>query len=318
LLTPYVAPIAARSEVRTFDIVDIHEFGILGSIVARVAQKEGVHFLLRPHGSLPSVLGREKSFAGRLYSRIVEQPLLDKASRVVALTELEASQFGELGLDRRKVSVIPNGVDIPETSHCPERGAFRGLLGIGPELKVILFLGRLNHIKRIDRLVRVFRMICNERSGVKLVIVGPDDGYLREVLSLVHKLDLQRDVILAGPFYEDSRWMAFIDADIFVLPSEYETCPIAVLEACGLGIPTIVTDCCGLADFVREVGCVASVGDSALFEAIRNVLENIEVYRARARKGRDLVTRNFSWNKVVDLTERAYMDATETASRMTP
>src|SRR5207245_9050405 len=52
IVTPYYAPTVVRSHVRDFDVVDIHEFGMLGSMVAHYARSNGLQYLLRPHGGL--------------------------------------------------------------------------------------------------------------------------------------------------------------------------------------------------------------------------------------------------------------------------
>ena len=154
------------------------------------------------------------------------------ASRVIALTEAEVEQYKEVGVDTAKIEVVPNGINLSEYEDLPEKGEFRGKYDIKPDERIILYLGRLNKIKAPDLLIKSFAELSNEMKCVKLVMVGPDDGCMENLNHLLRSKDLEDKVLFTGPLYNQDKLEAYVDADIYVLPSLYETFPNTVIEAC--------------------------------------------------------------------------------------
>ena len=73
------------------------------------------------------------------------------------------------------------------------------------------------------------------------MIVGPDEGFLPLLKKLITDLDIEDKVLFTGPLYGQEKFSAYIDADVYVLPSVYEIFGITVLEACACGTPVIVS-----------------------------------------------------------------------------
>ena len=116
----------------------------------------------------------------------------------------------------------------------------------------MLFLGRLNKIKGLDTLAIAFKQIIEESKNVILVIAGPDDGYLNSLKNLVSSLKIDDNVLLVGPLYGDDKLSAYVDADVYVLPSTYETFPVTILEAYACSKPVIASNVGSLNDLVLE------------------------------------------------------------------
>jgi glycosyltransferase involved in cell wall biosynthesis len=57
-------------------------------------------------------------------------------------------------------------------------------------------------------------------------------------------------VLFTGPIYDANKLAAYVDADVYVLPSIYETFPITAMEACACGTPVILTKGCGIGDII--------------------------------------------------------------------
>jgi glycosyltransferase involved in cell wall biosynthesis len=107
--------------------------------------------------------------------------------------------------------MIPNGIDMAEFSNLPKEGSFKKKFGIGKDEQLIFFLGRIHRIKGIDILVEAFADISNQFSRAKLVISGPDDGYLSELKALISRRS--RGVLLTGPLY-GLALEAFMDSEL--------------------------------------------------------------------------------------------------------
>jgi glycosyltransferase involved in cell wall biosynthesis len=79
------------------------------------------------------------------------------------------------------VATLPNGVDAPADEDLV-RGRFRQRLGLAAEAPLIVFLGRLHPIKRLDLLAAAFAEVRARQRAARLVVAGPDeDGYRRRV-----------------------------------------------------------------------------------------------------------------------------------------
>ena len=118
--------------------------------------------------------------------------------------------------------------------------------------RILLFLGRLNKIKGLDTLVIAFKQVIEESKNVILVIAGPDDGYLDSLKNLVCSLKISDNVLLVGPLYGDDKLAAYVDADVYVLPSTYETFPVTILEAYACSKPVIASKVGSLNDLVLD------------------------------------------------------------------
>ena len=121
---------------------------------------------------------------------------------------------------------------------------------------MILFLGRLHPIKGVDLLIRAFETVSKEIDNCMLVIAGPDDGSLSESKKLTKKFNFCKRVLFTGSNIWSRKLSADVDADVYVLPSLYESFSNTVLEAWARGTPVIVTESCAISTAVRDAGIV--------------------------------------------------------------
>lgn len=130
-------------------------------------------------------------------------------------------------IPREKIRVIPNAVAAPKTT------AEQRELGAG----TVLFVGRLSREKRVDLLIAAWLGVCQKLPGWKLLIVG--DGAERERLQKLTQSEASVEWL--GWCSDPSGHYA--SADLFVLPSDYEGFPVALLEAMNQGVACIATSC---------------------------------------------------------------------------
>lgn len=104
---------------------------------------------------------------------------------------------------------------------------------------IVLAVGRLERQKDYPTLLRAFAKLRSQRP-VRLVILG--QGRLRaELEEMTESLGLERDVSLAGFARNSPAFMS--RADLFVMSSEWEGLPNALIEALACGCPVVSTDC---------------------------------------------------------------------------
>lgn len=111
------------------------------------------------------------------------------------------------------------------------------------EKNMIIFVGRLQKQKNPSMLIHAFNQLKEKYREYKIVYLG--DGELREeLLKLVDNYGLQNNVLFVGQVSNVYDWL--VSASLYVLTSDFEGLPNALMEAMALGVPVIATDCpCG-------------------------------------------------------------------------
>jgi len=161
----------------------------------------------------------------------------------------------------------------------PVNQKFIGKLYTGSRAKTIVTVGRLEKQKNHSLLIKAFKAIKKIHPDYQLIIFG--EGSQRESLEkLIDDLNLKDDVFLPGN-KKNIREM-IINASLFILSSDFEGMPNALMEALVLGIPSIATDCpCGGPEMLikdGENGILFPVGDEKeLVKKILDVIENKEL-----------------------------------------
>jgi glycosyltransferase involved in cell wall biosynthesis len=148
------------------------------------------------------------------------------------------------------------------------RRRVRAAHGIPEKATVCLFLGRLTRDKGVVELARAFAACAHKHPDVWCLVVGPDEGGMREVMTQYLGTYVAR-VEFAGHSASPEQYLAA--ADVFVLPSYREGFGSSVLEAASCGIPAIGTKIYGLSDAIADglTGVLVPVRDiSALENAI--------------------------------------------------
>ena len=307
---PYLLPLIAKKNIQKFSVVHIHTFRSLLVIpIWYYAKKYNIPYILQAHGSvLPTF---QKQRLKKIFDLFFGYRILKDATKLIALTKTEAEQYKRMDVDENKIEIVPNGIDLSQYENLPKRGEFRKKYSIGDDEKVILYLGRIHKIKGLDLLVKTFSDLIKELDDIRLVIVGPDDGFLSTLKKQIEDLKIDGRILFAGPLYERDKLEAYVDADVYVLPSVYETFPVTVLEACACGTPVIVTDQCGIADIVDEVGYVVEYDKDQLQDAIIKILSDEGLRRKFGEEGKRLVGEEFGWDEVVLDIENIYLSLIE-------
>jgi len=145
------------------------------------------------------------------------------------------------GISSHKVHTVHNGIEkqpviYKSQQHLPDqyKNFFRNN-------RIITSMGRLEHQKGFDHLIKAFYLTKKHIPHIKLILIG--QGKSKEQLRiLVQSLRLQSDVLFTG-FLEDEKYQLIRNSDIFVLASRYEGFGNAILEALTIHTPVVSTDC---------------------------------------------------------------------------
>lgn len=297
---------AVRNNIKSFDLVHLNDYRTLQNLlVHHYARKYAIPYVLQARGSLVRLISKQKLKA--LFDVMGGYRLLRDASRLIALAPLEVEQYMNQGVSKAKIDIVPNAIDLSQFENAPPRGDFRSKQGLKADNQVILFLGRIHKIKGIDLLIHAFAGLVGDFNDARLVIAGPDDGYLPTLKSLTAELGLEQRVIFTGPLYGAQKLAAYVDADVYALTSSYEVFGVSVLEALACGAPAVVTDRCGTADIVRnKAGLVVPYEAGQLRDALQRMLEDDTMRQQFSQSGKTLVWGNYGWSEIAGRMERVY------------
>jgi len=271
-----------RARLQTFDVA--HIFGLydlLGPKTAAAARKREIPYVVEPIGMFVPIV--RSFFLKHLYHSLFGHEMLQNAAAIIATAEQEKEELVAGGIPAEKIVLRRNGVAPPK--ELPERGMFRQTLGLAPDVRVILFLGRLSQKKSPDLLLQAFAQIATSASNAHLAFVGPDESGMRGKLqAMAEQLGLGGRVHFVGPLAGQRKWAAYRDADIFVLPSQNENFGNTAAEAVAAGTPVIVTSQCGIAPLLEgSAGLVVEHDTAALAQALTNLLQNPAIYQELQR-----------------------------------
>jgi glycosyltransferase involved in cell wall biosynthesis len=304
---PYHMPAVVRKEISRFDIIHIHEYRtITGSIVWHYAKKCNIPVLLQAHGSLVSTDG--KVLFKKSYDTFYGSNLLKSIKKCIALNETEKQQYIQMGVCKENIEIIPNGINLLEYETLPERGIFRKKYGIKDDEKIVLYVGRIHKSKGIDLLINSFSNVVDNLGSSKLILVGPDDGYKKELEHLVKSLNIDSDVLFTGFVSPEERIQAFVDADVFVTPN-FSGFPITFVEACACGLPIITSDEGDKLDWIHnQVGYVTNYDVDFLRKAIDKIIKNNDIRNLFSKNCKNAVREKFNWDKITNKIEFIYND----------
>ena len=313
-LTPYYLPLVARRDIKNFDLIHIHEHRtLLAVIVHYYARKYDIPYVLQPRGSAP-LLGKDKQKI--VFDKIYGDNIVHDAHKIIFTSTREAEKTLETFpfIEEEQKAFLPNSIDMDYFKELPKQGTFRAKYFLSKDDKIILYLGRLNKIKGLDSLLKAFKLLKEDRDKVKLVMVGPDDGYQNHLLNIISEMELADDVILTGTLDGKEKLSAYVDGDLFVLPSSYESFGNVVFESLLSGTPVIVSDKCGCADIIDTAHC----GLTYRFGDVKEMKDKIDYLisdplyaKQMVANGRKYVKENLSHQQIISQIEEIYQSITK-------
>ncbi len=247
--------IAAQLEMTKggFDITQSHE-RIPGAMIFRAG--DGLHAAWLKHRQRVLNWPQRLAQACSPYHRYVlaaEAEMLRHPSlrAVICNSQMVAEEIHAIyGVERSQLVVIYNGVDtelFSPTLADTFRAATREAAGIPPAAPLLLFVGSGFERKGVPQLLRALAGMADERAH--LVIVGADRRRAA-MAALATRLGIAGRTHFTGPLQDVRPWYGA--ADGFVLPTLYDPCPNAALEALACGLPVLTSTTCGAREWIRD------------------------------------------------------------------
>ena len=291
--------------IESADVVEIHSlWNGTSSIAASLCQRRGVPYILTPRGMLDPKCLSNHSLSKNLYRFLVDEANIRNASGFHFLSEEERAR-ARVGrqISVWRVAVSPNGaIETPEVP----TGVLRKLFPQVDGRKVMLHLGRLDRIKRIEIQIQALAKIPAD-SRPTLLLVGPDYGDAHRLRRIVHDQRLESFVVFGGPVFGTERFGLLAEADLVVLTSSYDCNPVVATETLMMGGALLATEGCGLST-IADAGAVKVVPNSLddFAAAARSLLVDHEVTSSLRKQAKEYAHTTLAWKNVVHSLVQLY------------
>ncbi len=291
-----------RSEFLAQEIQLVHTHdtrgGLLGRMAARAAGLPAVHTVHTPSFFLPT-----NPLAIRAYR--MAETLLNR--HATDRTIFVSKTIRQIYLDGRlvppeKAALVPNGLEADWFSPAPH------ILRPEPDVR-FLFVGRMAREKGIENLAAAFKIVAGRMPAARLQTAG--EGEKRgELLNAAETGGWRKHLDLLGLQMRGKIRETMHTADVFVLPSDFESFSYTLLEAMACGLPCIATDVGGNRDLVEpdRTGLLVPRRDPGMLaEAMLRLGENPELRIMMGREGA-LRAREYTLQRMIDGTRSVYSE----------
>ncbi|OGH93211.1 MAG: hypothetical protein A2563_01230 [Candidatus Magasanikbacteria bacterium RIFOXYD1_FULL_40_23] len=241
----------------------------------------------------------------KVYDFIWPRILFTKAKKVITVdSSFNSSRFLK-GVPLDRVVEIPNGVD---TNIFKPQIADLGALHLADlqDKKIILFVGNLLPLKRLDLAIRSIKLLNNK--DVVLLVVGGGDG-VENYKQIAKDLGVDSQVRFVGPCADRAKLAQYYNAAFcVVVPSDYESFSLVAIEAMACGKPLVLSDL----DIFKNKFSGAVFFEKGSEISLKNALQETfalseEERDVAGKRGREEVLKNFSWESHINKLKELYV-----------
>ena len=241
----------------------------------------------------------------RFFVRLLSRLLSDG---IIAVSFSAEDNLLRLGIDKKYIKVIVNGVEKVRMLSSNERNLFKSTLGIEASKRVISIFARLEAYKDHDTFLKAAQCILQRNNYCFLVVgAGSEEGRLK---ALANELNISDCVLFIG-FVEDvAPYMNITDINVNCSIGT-ETSSLALSEGMSIGIPAIASDYLGNTYMIREGenGMIFPQGDyGVLAEKIEQLLSDNKLYNMLSKGAKKRFNNELNAKFTAEVTEKYYFD----------
>lgn len=262
---------------------------------------KNIPFITTLHGTDITLVGKDPTYKPVVTFSISESDAVTAVSH-----NLREETYRNFDI-RKEIEVIPNFVDLRRFQQ-KDKDHFKKMLAPNGE-RILAHTSNFRKIKRVPDVVKTFARV-REKMPSKLLMIG--DGPERQhAEELARCLGVFNDVRFLGK--QDQMDEILSIADLFLLPSEYESFGLAALEAMACGVPVISSNAGGLGEINIDgkTGFLCPVGDVALMSEKALELLGSEEKLAAFKEAASEQAARFSREKTLEMYEELYRKVTE-------
>jgi glycosyltransferase involved in cell wall biosynthesis len=284
----------------------IHVHGVWDRMIrttVAAAEHRHIPWVVTSHGMLHPVALTKRRLAKWAYLRFWCR-VVRGAGHVMVLNGEELSYVARHL--RRPCSVVPAGVDVVADLPVPT-GEFRRSLPALGNRPFVMFLGRLDRIKGIDRLLDAYALAVRRGIGMDLVVAGPEFGEGQSVRTRIRDLGLEGCVHLPGPLWGRRKLDALAECAIYAHRPRYEGYGLAVVEAMAAGRPVVTTAACHV-DEARDAEAfhLAADDDRTFADALLHLASHPDEAEQLGRRAHAWVLARAGWPAIEGRVDAVY------------
>ncbi len=253
--------------------------------------------------------------AVRLKMRLLRISILASARRadvVIALSKTCAQILAKRDVDRSKITIIPNGVELKPQSASMDDSEVGLPSNLNLSLPYILSVSHFHRYKNFERLLEAYNLLPPDlRQRYSLVIVGKpaDAQYFREIESLAARQDSRSNVVIIPGLSRPKLNYLYSRASLFVFPSLIENSPNILLEAMAHGLPVLASNIAPMPEFGEEaIGYFDGMSAKSMSEQMFDLLTDKNKATDLGRRAKDR-SQLYSWDtfftRVIDVCQHA-------------
>jgi glycosyltransferase involved in cell wall biosynthesis len=280
-------------QLARYDVVHLHTGRHLLTLPAIAgANLRRVPIVTQTHG----MVAPDRRPSARVFDWLIVRPLFRRAHCHLVLTAREEQDLAAVLRRGDRIRRLINGVPLQLEA------------STGRSSDEVLYCARLQSRKRPEAFVEMASLLHERGVAARFAMVGPDEGRLDAVKHLVAERGLREVVKYEGALRYDQVLGRLRRAAVYVLPSVDEPFPMSLLEALSLGVPSVCTDTCGIAELVAQyrAAVVTDGSPEQLADAVQHLLDDDDARVALSRRARKVVREVFSIEAVVDELEAIY------------
>jgi len=289
-----MARLSARTAQEPFSVAHVNEPHALTAA-----------WLAGLHRRMPLLLSRRIGFP--LQENWVSQARFRAVERFVANSENVAMSLVKSAIARERISVVNEGVSIPEPPNAEARARARKRWGIGDAEFLFGCVSVLVAEKGQRHIIEALSVVRRKYPQARLILAG--DGVCRAELESLTKHLEQQDAVLFPGFVKEVEEV-YVALDAFVFPSEFEGLGTALQSAMAMALPSISTARGALAEVVddQRTALVVEPNGQEFAQAMLLLMDNPALRGMLGAAGREDVIGRFSAERMVANTIRVYED----------
>jgi D-inositol-3-phosphate glycosyltransferase len=297
-----------------YDIIHSHYWmsGIAAAALSDAWGGTPIVSMFHTLGEMKNRIARTEAEREGEYRINGEKQVIGRANRITVATLAELTQLRFLyKADPNKMVIIPPGVDVSHFYPIPSDEA-KTFVGLKPEDRMILFVGRIEPLKGVDTLIQAMSCLHLKDASrlVHLSIIGGDPSASPEQMTvemarlqkLCEDLGLGKAVIFLGKRGQDTLPYYYSAAEVLVMPSHYESFGMVALEAMACGTPVIASEVGGLAYLVRdgETGfTIPAEEPDMLCDKLSWLLNDPELHAKMSAQAAEYA-QDYAWEKIAN------------------
>jgi len=250
------------------------------------------------HGTDITIIGQQ-----RIFQRITRFGIRQSDGVTSVSQELKDRVLDTIDCGAQDIEVIPNFIDTQrfKPGCCPDKRAQLA----APDEKIVVHVSNFREVKRPLDVVSAFAIAAREQKA-RLVMIGdgPELGACKE---LARELGIFERCTFPGTY--DAIWELLPQADVFFLPSDYESFGLSALEAMACGVPVVASNTGGLPEVVEDgvSGFLHTPGNvDAMAASISKLISDDELAKRMGEAARERASSKFRREALLPVWEAYY------------